>query len=265
MNMNDDEHKDRGFLSRWSQRKVQVRQGVPPAVALPAAPIAPAAADVAPPAAKALWAEGDGTNHSRQVAAAPALADTPAPADARPLGPTLQDVEALTPESDYSRFVARDVDPLVKNSAMKKLFTDPHYNVMDRLDTYIDDYNTPDPIPKAMFRQLVQARMLGLLDDELEDQDLAATGKPVTAPTPPGGGTEAEAAADVADVASAAGAADDASAMDAVEPADVAVHNAEPGQPPGAVDPALLADASVLLDGVQAAGPGQQVNPLAAG
>jgi hypothetical protein len=57
---------------------------------------------------------------------------------------------------------------------MKKLFADPHYNVMDGLDTYIDDYNTPDPIPAAMFKQLVQARMLGLLDDELEDQVPAA-------------------------------------------------------------------------------------------
>ena len=74
-------------------------------------------------------------------------------------------MQALTQESDFSRFVARDVDPEVKNLAMKKLFADPHYNVMDGLDTYIDDYNTPDPIPAAMFKQLVQARMLGLLDD----------------------------------------------------------------------------------------------------
>jgi hypothetical protein len=71
--------------------------------------------------------------------------------------------------------VARDVDPEVKNLAMKKLFADPHFNVMDGLDTYIDDYNTPDPIPKSMFKQLVQARMLGLLDDELEDQIPPAT------------------------------------------------------------------------------------------
>ena len=30
---------------------------------------------------------------------------------------------------------------------MKKLFSDPHFNVMDGLDTYIDDYGKPDPIP----------------------------------------------------------------------------------------------------------------------
>jgi hypothetical protein len=31
----------------------------------------------------------------------------------------------------------------VKNAAMKKLFADPHFNVMDRLDIYIDDYSSP--------------------------------------------------------------------------------------------------------------------------
>ena len=30
---------------------------------------------------------------------------------------------------------------------MKKLFSDPHFNVMDGLDTYIDDYGKPDPLP----------------------------------------------------------------------------------------------------------------------
>jgi cell division septation protein DedD len=79
-------------------------------------------------------------------------------------------VAQLTPESDYAAFAKRSVDPQVRNAAMKKLFTDPHYNVMDGLDTYIDDYNKSDPIPKSMLRQMVQARFLGLLDDELEEQ-----------------------------------------------------------------------------------------------
>ena len=44
---------------------------------------------------------------------------------------------------------ARDVAPDVKNAAMKKLFADPHFNVMDGMDTYIDDYSKPDPIPPS--------------------------------------------------------------------------------------------------------------------
>ena len=52
---------------------------------------------------------------------------------------------------------------------MKKLFADPHFNVMDRLDTYIDDYGKPDPIPPAMLRQLASAKFLKLFDDEDEE------------------------------------------------------------------------------------------------
>ncbi|WP_309246525.1 DUF3306 domain-containing protein [Ramlibacter montanisoli] len=62
--------------------------------------------------------------------------------------PTLADTESLTKDSDFTRFVQPGVSPEVKNAAMKKLFADPHFNVMDGLDTYIDDYGKPDPIPR---------------------------------------------------------------------------------------------------------------------
>jgi hypothetical protein len=142
-----------GFLSRWSRRKVQVRQGapvaeVPPMPAVAARPVAP----VAP------------------VPVAPAPAAVPPP-PAQP-APTLADVAQLTPASDFTRFVARGVDPSVKNAALKTLFTDPHFNVMDGLDTYIEDYGLPDPIPLAMLRQMTQSKMLGLFADD-EDKDNA--------------------------------------------------------------------------------------------
>jgi hypothetical protein len=43
---------------------------------------------------------------------------------------------------------------------MKKLFTDPHFNVMDGLDIYIDDYTKFEPIPAAMLAMLVHAKPL---------------------------------------------------------------------------------------------------------
>jgi hypothetical protein len=73
---------------------------------------------------------------------------------------TLADVEKLTPESDFSAFLANGVDEDVKRSALKKLFADPHFNVMDGLDTYVDDYSKPDPIPPAMLAALNHARDL---------------------------------------------------------------------------------------------------------
>lgn len=142
-----------GFLSRWARRKAQVRTGaLPPEPALP--PVeAPKAEVVA------------------ERALEPAPADDPPPA-AAPL-PTLEDVAMLTRDSDYSRFVAPGVDGTVRNAAMKKLFADPHFNVMDRLDTYIDDYSKPDPIPAAMLRQMVGSKLLGLFDDEEEKEKKA--------------------------------------------------------------------------------------------
>ena len=53
---------------------------------------------------------------------------------------------------------------------MKKLFADPHFNVMDGLDTYIDDYGKPDPIPLAMLRQMNQSKFLRLFDDDEEEE-----------------------------------------------------------------------------------------------
>ena len=149
-----------GFLSRWSLRKVQGKQGgVPPAVAAPDPQ--PVSAIVSAP-----------------VRPEPVSATVPSLPKEAPLLPTFQDVARLTSESDFSRFVAPGVDVGVKNAAMKKLFTDPHFNVMDGLDIYIDDYNKFEPIPKSMLRQMVQARALGLLDDELEEQDKPAPDNP---------------------------------------------------------------------------------------
>jgi hypothetical protein len=78
----------------------------------------------------------------------------------------MADVQSLTKDSDYTQFMAKEVAPEVKNAAMKKLFADPHFNVMDRMDIYIDDYGQPDPIPEAMLRQMVGAKFLNLFEDE---------------------------------------------------------------------------------------------------
>ena len=140
-----------GFLSRWARRKEQVRSGV--AVAPEAVVETPVAVvPVAPLVAKA---------------EAPAVEEAPA---AEPL-PTMADVALLTRESDYSRFVSPGIDEGVKRAAMKKLFTDPHFNVMDGLDTYIDDYGKPDPIPLAMLKQMNQSKVLRLFDVEDEEDD----------------------------------------------------------------------------------------------
>jgi hypothetical protein len=74
----------------------------------------------------------------------------------------LPPVESLTPESDFTPFMDKEVDSGVRREALKKLFSAPRYNVMDRLDIYIDDYSIPDPIPEEWLGKL--AVMAGLGD-----------------------------------------------------------------------------------------------------
>ena len=84
--------------------------------------------------------------------------------------PPLPSIESLTPQSDFSAFMAPDISPELRNQAMKKLFTDPHYNIMDRLDIYIDDYNKPDPLPASWLKNMNQSKALRLFDDEEEEE-----------------------------------------------------------------------------------------------
>lgn len=73
---------------------------------------------------------------------------------------TLEDVAGLTRDSDYSPFVANGIDEAIKRSAMKKLFSDPHFNIMDGLDIYIDDYSVFEPIRPEVLALIEHAKPL---------------------------------------------------------------------------------------------------------
>ena len=150
---------DDNFLARWSKRKHAARRGEAPAEPAPAES---SAAEPAPP---------------------------PAPAPSAP--PELPPIDSLKGlESDYKDFLRPDVDPATKSAALRKLFGDPHFNRMDGLDTYIDDYTKEDPISPVMLRALNQARSLGLFDDEAAAPGEAAAVGPaevaaIPEPVPP--------------------------------------------------------------------------------
>lgn len=161
---------DEGFLGRWSRRKLDVKEGKP----VEAEPLMQPAAAPGGGLAKGGQAVAALPGDDQAAPSAPASSahaqggGQAAPAELPPL--TLEDVKALTPQSDFTRFAASNVAPEVKNAAMKKLFADPRYNVMDRMDVYIDDYSQPDPIPESMLRQLVSAKFLGLFDEPRQDE-----------------------------------------------------------------------------------------------
>ena len=136
-----------GFFSRWSQRKQAVKLGL-------------AEEDISP---NKVQDKPQPSVQNSEVSVANVKPESADPAAEPPKLPTLSDVEQLTPDSDFSTFMTQGVSPEVRNAAMKKLFTDPHYNVMDGLDIYIGDYNTPDPLSAGMLAKMVGAQFLGLV------------------------------------------------------------------------------------------------------
>ncbi len=152
---------DDDFLGRWSRRKHAARRGE----ALPE-PVAEEQAAASPPPA-------------------PAATAAATPADAAPAElPPVDTLKGL--ESEYREFLRPGVDPATRSAALKKLFGDPHFHFdqMDKLDTYIDDYSKPDPIPTAMLKILNQARGLGLFDEEKEAEAPADTAPPAVGQSP---------------------------------------------------------------------------------
>jgi len=103
------------------------------------------------------WSRRKSEAAAEPAAPAPGAVTPVVPAEDLP-PPTLEEVAALGPDADFRRFVQPGVDEAVRRSAMKKLFSDPRFNVMDGLDIYIDDYNKFEPLPAAMLAMLEHAK-----------------------------------------------------------------------------------------------------------
>ncbi len=155
-----------GFLSRWSQRKQALRKGEP-------VPEPTAEPDTAKPTDEAFSKQKQHVAGINTGQSAPDLVVHEAQteqAPAQPPAPTMQDVHTLTPQSDFKPFMRSDVLPEVKNAAMKQLFKDPHFNVMDMMDIYVDDYSKPDPLPPEMLRKMAVTQFLGFWKEEEEEE-----------------------------------------------------------------------------------------------
>ena len=136
--MNDDAERGEGFFRRWSRVKIETREAT-------------------------------------QAPAAPA-AQVPTKLEAKDEAPELPPVEKLTLDSDFRGFFHPKVDEDLRRSALRKLFSDPHFNVMDGLDVYIDDYSKTEPIPAAMLASLKQAqRILEWAADKGEEPRVGAS------------------------------------------------------------------------------------------
>jgi hypothetical protein len=110
--------------------------------------------------------------------------------------PPLPDIEELTIDSDFRGFLHPKVGEDVRRAALRKLFSDPHFNVMDGLDVYIDDYSKTEPIPPAMLAGLKQAQRIlrwaeGKDDEDPEQLEVSADENPPEGALPPPDATAA--------------------------------------------------------------------------
>ncbi|MBC7622639.1 MAG: DUF3306 domain-containing protein [Aeromicrobium sp.] len=140
-----------GLFSRWAKRKQDVA-AQNASESIPSAPSALGNETVAP------TLQVDGAVDERIGASGSTVQPQPLPA-----------IESLTAESNFAPFMAKDVSPDLRNQAMKKLFADPHYNVMDGLDIYIDDYGKPDPLPEGWLQIMNQSKTLRLFETKEEE------------------------------------------------------------------------------------------------
>ena len=143
---------DENFISRWAKRKSEAR-------------------GTRREAREAGKDEAPGVRQeAREVAS---VQPPPVPSQPEALPP----VESLTTESDFSPFMREGVDPATRRLAVKKLFEDPRFNVMDGLDVYIDDYGKPDPLPEGWLEQLNQVARLGIFQPAPPAAEEAAAGE----------------------------------------------------------------------------------------
>lgn len=147
------------FLARWSRRKR-------------------AADEVKGPSEDAV-AQPHGTTSAQSPGESLAPASGSAPPAKResdastevPL-PTIESLDGL--RSDYQAFFQQPIAEELRHAALKKLFADPHFNQMDMLDVYVDDYTQFEPLPAAMKLRLPSARAF-LSDSERAEVEAAET------------------------------------------------------------------------------------------
>jgi hypothetical protein len=133
------------FLARWSRRKLAAEREAERS-----------AESLAPDAAPALP-----VNHASQGVApvgpapAPARERDPAATTEVPL-PPIDSLDGL--RSDYQAFFQQPVADELRRAALKKLFADPHFNQMDMMDVYVEDYTQFEPLTEALRMRLPSAR-----------------------------------------------------------------------------------------------------------
>lgn len=98
------------------------------------------------------------------AASAPVNRDVPSAVTGTPANPASTTPDSPPPElpplasislnTDFTPFMQAKVPAELRRQALKALFREPHFNTMDGLDTYIDDYTQFEPIAPDVLEKL---------------------------------------------------------------------------------------------------------------
>ncbi len=91
--------------------------------------------------------------------------------------PVLPPIESLTPDSDFAGFMGPKVKDELRRLALKKLFSDPHFNIADPFEAYSGDWTGGEPMTPEFLATLNQARTVLFSEQEKKQQE-----KPAQAP-----------------------------------------------------------------------------------
>jgi hypothetical protein len=193
---------DEPFLSRWARRKKESREGLTaepaPTVELPAEQV-----------------PGPGAGGEECGAVAKAEGETAA-ADGAPAPPLeLPPLETLTAESDFGAFMQPGVDGALRRAALRKMFRNPIYGIVDELDPFRADFAAFTPLGDTITSDMkfhAERLLREQLEKAFESTESAGTGTPEADQTATGSIDKIE--PQEPDVAPEAAADDDGAAAD---------------------------------------------------
>lgn len=116
---------DEPFLSRWSRRKQASREQ---------------------PSAPAVAPDEEAAAHPLEAQAAVEPAGHPEEGLPGDEPPELPPLESLTEESDFSAFMHGTVDPALRRLALRKMWGNPKYGIVDPLDPFRADFAAFTPL-----------------------------------------------------------------------------------------------------------------------
>lgn len=72
--------------------------------------------------------------------------------------PELPPIDGLTHDSDFSGFMHKSVDDKLRRAALRKLFSDPSFNIADGLDEYNEDFTLLETLAEGAAAGLEHAK-----------------------------------------------------------------------------------------------------------